>query len=110
MVVELRLFYHWGLSFSEITLEDIPHSEYEPGQIVKVIDEAEEHTEWASFVVIGAVFNQDRFSSTESYLTEPNWLYLIASVDIPTQHRFWVNENEICHVEQSHLIDTAEVF
>ena len=90
--------------------EDTPHSEYEPGQIVKVIDEGEEHTEWADFVVIGKNYNQQRFRSTESYLTETNWYYLLASVDIPTQHQFWVAEDEICHAEYSHLIDTAEVF
>ncbi len=91
-------------------LEDIPHSEFKEGSIVKIIDEGEDHTEWASFVVIGAVFNQDRFRSTESYLTETNWYYLLASLNYPTQHQFWVAEDEICHADQSHLIDTAEVF
>ncbi len=90
--------------------EDLPHAEYEPGQIVKVIDEGEDHTEWASFVVIGATFNQNRFRSTQAYLSEPDWNYLIASVDRPTQHQFWVAEQEICHGSQSHLIDTANVF
>ena len=91
--------------------EDLPHAEYQPGQIVKVIDEGEEDcNEWASFVVIGASFNQNRFRSTQAYLSEPDWNYLIASVARPTQHQFWVAENEICHVDQSHLIETAEVF
>ena len=88
--------------------EDIPYSEFEPGQKVKVIDDQEDHTEWASFVVITKIINVDRFNSHSSYL-EPDWYYLIASVDRPTQHQFWVAENEICHVEQSRLIETAEV-
>ncbi len=91
--------------------EDLPHAEYQPGQIVKVIDEGEEDcNEWASFVVIGATFNQNRFRSTQAYLRQPDWNYLIASVARPTQHQFWVAETEICHAHQSELIETAEVF
>ena len=90
--------------------EDIPYSEFEAGQKVKVVDEGENHTEWASFVVITKVINPNRFSSIESYLNEPDWYYLLASVDRPNRAMFWVAENEICHVDQSHLIETAEVF
>ena len=91
--------------------EDLPHSEFDDGSIVKVIDEGEDnHDEWASFVVITKVINPNRFSSTESYLNEPNWYYLLASVDRPNSAMFWAKENEICHASQSHLIETAEVF
>ena len=56
--------------------EDIPYSEFEPGQKVKVIDEGEDnHDEWSSFVVITKVINPNRFSSTESYLNQPNWYF-----------------------------------
>ncbi len=37
--------------------EDIPYSEFEPGEKVKVIDDQEDHTEWASFVIITKVIN-----------------------------------------------------
>ena len=94
----------------ELLEEDTPHSEFEPGQIVKVIDEEEDHTEWASFVVIGKNYNQQRFRSTESYLTETNWYYLLASVERPNEAMLSVAENEICHAEYSHLIDTSEPF
>ncbi len=77
--------------------EDLPHAEFDDGSIVKVIDEDEDHTEWASFVVITKVINQNRFSSTESYLNEPDWYYLLASVDRPNSAMFWAKENEICH-------------
>ena len=90
--------------------EDLPRAEYQPGQIVKVIDEGEDHTEWAKFVVIGSTFNQNRFRSTQAYLDEPDWNYLIASVERPNQHQFWVTENEIGHVDQSRLIQTADIF
>ena len=91
--------------------EDIPYSEFQPGQKVKVIDEGEDnHDEWSSFVVITKVINPNRFSSIQAYLSEPDWNYLIASPDRPTQHQFWVSENEICHVDQAHLIETADIF
>ena len=91
--------------------EDIPYSEFEPGQKVKVIDEGEDnHEEWASFVVITKVINPNRFSSIQAYLAEPNWYFLLASVDRPNSNMFWVAENEICHVNQSHLIETADIF
>ncbi len=91
--------------------EDLPHAEFDDGSIVKVIDEGEEHTEWSSFVVIGKKLNQQRFCSTQAYLNEPDWYYLLTSTSpARTQHQFWVAENEICHAHQSELIETAEVF
>ena len=89
--------------------EDLPHSEFDDGSIVKVIDREEEHTEWSSFVVIGKKLNQHRFRSTQSFLNEPNWYYLLTS-PARTQHQFWVAENEICHAHQSELIETADIF
>ena len=90
--------------------EDLPYSEFEPGQIVKVIDEKEDnHNEWASFVVVTKIINSNRFKSTGSYL-EPDWLFLLSSLDTNGGEMFWVGENEICHPEQSHIIDTADVF
>ncbi|MGK7951553.1 MAG: hypothetical protein AB4368_22895 [Xenococcaceae cyanobacterium] len=91
--------------------EDIPPCEFEPGEKVKVIDEGEDnHEEWSSFVVITKVINPNRFSSTESYLNQPNWYFLLASIDRPNPNMFWVAESEICHAHQSHLIDTSEPF
>ncbi len=90
--------------------EDIPYSEFQPGQKVKVIDEGEEHTEWSSFAVVTKIINPNRFSSITSYLNQPDWYYLLASLDRPHSAMFWVVENEICHVDQAHLIDTAEPF
>ena len=91
--------------------EDLPHAEFDDGSIVKVIDREEEHTEWSSFVVIGKKLNQHRFRSTQAYLNEPDWYYLLTSTSpARTQHQFWVGENKICHAHQSHLIETAEVF
>ena len=90
--------------------EDIPYSEFEPDQKVKVIDDQETPTEWASFVIITKVINPNRYSSTESYLNEPDWYYLLASLDRPDYAMFWAKENEICHLDQSDLIETAEIF
>ena len=90
--------------------EDIPYSEFQPGQKVKVIDEGEDHTEWSSFVVVTKVINPNRFSSITSYLNQPDWYYLLASLDRANSNMFWVAEDEICHVNQAHLIDTSEPF
>ncbi len=91
--------------------EDLPPAEFDDGSIVKVIDEGEEHTEWSSFVVIGKKLNQQRFRSTQSFLNEPDWYYLLTSTSpARTQHQFWVAEHEICHAHQSELIETAEIF
>ena len=90
--------------------EDIPYSEFEPGQKVKVIDEGEDHTEWSSFVVVTKVINPNRFSSITSYLNQPDWYYLLASLDRPNTNMIWVAENEICHASQSELIETADIF
>ncbi len=91
--------------------EDLPHSEFDDGSIVKVIDEGKKHTEWSSFVVIGKKLNQHRFRSTQAYLNKPDWYYLLTSTSpARTQHQFWVAENEICHAYQSELIETAEIF
>ena len=91
--------------------EDLPPSEFDDGSIVKVIDREEEHTEWSSFVVIGKKLNQQRFRSTQAYLNEPDWYYLLTSTSpARTQHQFWVAENEICHAHQSELIETADIF
>ncbi len=88
----------------------LPPSQFDDGSIVKVIDEGEDHTEWADFVVIGKKYNQQPFSSTQAYLSEPNWYYQLASVNRNSSERFWVSENEICHAHQSELIETADIF
>ena len=91
--------------------EDLPHAEFDDGSIVKVIDKGEQHTEWSSFVVIGKKLNQNRFRSTQAYLNEPDWYYLLTSTSLArTQHQFWVAEHEICLSSQSHLIETADIF
>ena len=90
--------------------EDILYCEFQPGQLVKVIDLDEpDHNEWATFKIFTKIINSKRFNSTGSYL-EPDWLILLSSLDKNGGEMFWVNENEICHVDQSHLIDTSDVF
>ena len=60
--------------------EDIPYCEFQPGQLVKVIDLDEpNHNEWATFKIFTKIINYKRFSSSGSYL-EPDWL--IASLKV----------------------------
>ncbi|MEM6613946.1 MAG: hypothetical protein AAF652_17150 [Cyanobacteria bacterium P01_C01_bin.72] len=85
---------------------DLPHSEYQVGSVVKVIDADEPHTEWAVFEVAEVRENTKLYDDTESYLNGAPFHYLLASL---TDGRFfWVGENEICHFHQSHLICTDE--
>ena len=90
--------------------EDVPYCEFQPGQLVKVIDLDEpDHNEWATFKIFTKIINYKRFSSSGSYL-EPDWLILLSSLARDGGEMFWVAENEICHVNQSHIIDTSDVF
>lgn len=97
----------------EIIVEaDQPHSEYQVGSIVKVIDSDEHHTEWGVFEVVECKYNHSLHHSTESYLNQAEWYFRLASNDDSTtiSKDLWVAENEICHFEQSHLISTQDIF
>ena len=98
----------------ELPEEDLPHSEFEAESIVKVIDSEEHHTEWATFIVVAKKLNTERYRSTESYLNEPQWYYQLAAIPYEptyphsrTSQPFWVAETDICHFDQSHLIETS---
>jgi hypothetical protein len=78
---------------------------------VKVIDPQEHHTEWATFVVIGRKYNHNLHRSTETYLSEPSWYYQLARVDYnPTFKSSWLAQNDLCLFDESHLIETEEIF
>ena len=90
--------------------EDRIHCNYKQGDRVKLIDAHKHHTEWESFIVVGQKYNNQRFNSTESYLTQPDWYIYIASIKQPVPVPFWVAETEICHADHSAFIATEEVF
>ena len=87
---------------------DLPRSQYQVGSIVKVIDSQEHHSEWAIFEVIKCFHNQERYRTTESYLSETDWYYTISSLDEVTQ--FFVSEIEICDADMSWNINTEDIF
>lgn len=91
---------------------DLPHSEFEVGSIVKVIDKDEHHTEWAIFEIIDCKYNHSLYRNTESYLNESHWYFRLASSHDSTtiSKDLWVAENELYHFEQSHLISTHHIF
>ena len=92
----------------ELPEEDLPHSEFDSESIVKVIDSEEHHSEWATFIVVGKKLNTERYRTTESYLSQPQWYYELAAILYkPTFEPFWVAETDICHFDQSHLIETS---
>ncbi|MGB5634935.1 MAG: hypothetical protein WBM44_15185 [Waterburya sp.] len=91
---------------------DQPHSEYEIGSIVKVIDPEEHHEEWAVFEVIDCKYNTGLYRHLESYLNQSQWYFRLASYNDTTSlsKSLWVAETEICHFDQSHLICTQDIF
>ena len=88
---------------------DLPHSEYEVGSIVKVIDADENHTEWAVFEVVECKYNNELYRSTEAYLSEAEWYYRLASHENGDKS-LWVAENEICAFDMSWNVCTDDIF
>lgn len=87
---------------------DLSRSEYQVGNIVKVIDSTEHHSEWGTFEVVECHHNLKRYRTTESYLSETDWYYTISSLDGVIQ--FFVSEIEICDADMSWNINTQEIF
>lgn len=94
------------------SVDDQPHSPYKVGSLVKVIDPAEDHTEWPVFEVVECKHNQSLYRSTESYLNEPQWYYrLVSHVDASSISKsLWVREDEICQFDMAHNISTQYIF
>lgn len=88
---------------------DLPHAAHEIGSVVKVIDPAEEHTEWAVFEIVKRRYNRALYRSTEAYLSQAEWYYQLSSQENGDQ-LIWVAENEICAFDMSHNVCTQEVF
>jgi len=84
----------------------LPHSEYQRGDIVKVIDSEEDHSEWAIFQVVEAHYNSEPYRSTKSYLQEVDWYFTLSSIDGATL--FLAAENEICKANMSWNVDTSD--
>ena len=72
-------------------------SAYQVGSLVKVIDSQEHHSEWAVFEITECHHNQLRYRTTEAYISEIDWYYIISSLDGVTQLE--VSEIEICDVD-----------
>ena len=83
---------------------------YSEGSKVKLIDDKKHHSEWETFVVVGRKQNKNAFKTTKSYLTEPEWYVLIATIDKLFNELKWVAETEICFADHSAFIETEEVF
>ena len=74
---------------------DLPHSEYEVGSVVKIIDKDEHHSEWGVFEVIERKHNQSLYKNADTYLQQPQWYYRLASKDTAQKmDDVWVREDE----------------
>ncbi|NJK58880.1 MAG: hypothetical protein HC939_24345 [Pleurocapsa sp. SU_5_0] len=98
---------------------DLPHAEYQVGNIVKIIDPDENYTEWAIFEVIECMHNRYLYRSTETYLHQPEWYYRLSSytdgntmpsIDFALDKSLWVAENEICSFDMAHNVCTDDIF
>lgn len=91
---------------------DAPHARFAQGSVVKIIDSIEHHSEWSTFVVVARKYNHELYRSTESYLSEPDWYYLLTNPNYESTYdeRLWVTETEICLFDESHLISTENIF
>ena len=93
---------------------DKPHSEYEIGSVVKVIDAESDHTKWAVFEVVECLHNKyiHNPNNPEAYLNHVDWSYRLVSIDdsYASDKSLWVAQNEICHFDLSHIICTEEIF
>ncbi len=90
--------------------EDRLLCQFNEGYKFKIIDSSKDHSQWESFVVVGKKYNQGRFKTTKSYLNEPTWYVLIATIDRPIPDQYWKAETDICHADHSGFIETEEVF
>ncbi|WP_036488155.1 hypothetical protein [Myxosarcina sp. GI1] len=84
----------------------LPYSEYDYGDMVKVVDSDEDHNEWATFEVVEKRHNPQCYSSPEHYFSESEWYYLLS----PAYEDMWVAERDLCHAELSYTIATKELF
>ena len=57
------------------------NSEYQIGDVVKIIDPQEHHSEWAAFEVAECRYNNNLYSNTESYLNQSEWYYRLINLD-----------------------------
>ncbi|VEP16095.1 conserved hypothetical protein [Hyella patelloides LEGE 07179] len=90
--------------------EDILRSEHEVGSLVKLIDSAKDHSQWSTFIVVGKRYNSNRYKTTETYLSETDWEFLLATIEQAQVSQIWVAEDEICHYSQSHIINPIGEF
>ncbi|WP_186376330.1 hypothetical protein, partial [Hyella patelloides] len=73
-------------------------------------DSAKDHSQWSTFIVVGKRYNSNRYKTTETYLSETDWEFLLATTTKPLTYLIWVREDEICHYDQSHIINPIGEF
>jgi len=82
---------------------DLPHSEHQVGDKVKVIDFQEHHSEWAIFEILDRKYSHDR----DSIFKYSGWYFKLPSFG---KESFWVYESEICDAQMSFNVSTEDIF
>ncbi|WP_036489158.1 hypothetical protein [Myxosarcina sp. GI1] len=88
----------------------LPYSKYDYGDMVKIVDSDEDHTEWAIFEIVEKRHNPQCYSSVDNYLNESEWSYQLSALDKNWIAPEWVAEKELCYAELSYTIGTTELF
>ncbi|NJO97730.1 MAG: hypothetical protein HC764_18470 [Pleurocapsa sp. CRU_1_2] len=99
---------------------NLPHSQYQVGSIVKIIDPDENYTEWAVFEVIECQFNQyiHDENNPKGYLNHVDWCYRLCSYadgnkmlmeSFAESKSLWIAENEICDFNMAHNVNTNDM-
>jgi len=85
---------------------DLPHSEYQVGDKVKVIDSNEHHSEWAVFQILERRHNRDRDSNSPSF-GYPGYYFKLPGFK---GESFWVFGDEICDARMSFNVSAKDIF
>lgn len=93
---------------SQTSEENLHLPNFHVGDIVKIIDSAEHHTEWGVFEIVEVVHNDKHFSSVENYLNTQEWHYKLVSYQRGDE-AIIVGDGEICLANMSHNVCTQDI-
>ena len=105
-----------------VASEDIIRPSYNESDRVSIIDPDTDYTQWTTYIVVAKkrcdpaqsmtrkgtrtkTFNPYRYKTVETALNQTDWYYQLATVEGLKVIPQWIAENDICHYEESHLIN-----
>ena len=91
------------------TNDESPHlPNFHVGNIVKIIDTAEHHSEWGVFEIVKVLHNEEHFDSVENYFNTSQWHYKLISYQRGDE-AIWVGDEDICLANLSHNVCTDNI-